>query len=180
MPSSLDSSVGSFVFVRHAEPVVERGSPPEEWELSHEGIGAIAHAAKNLRRLDLSGLVTSDEVKAQQTARLLGRLLAIEVRVDSRLHEVRRPWIEEDFHQEVVNYLNGQVTRDWESLDSVGARMETAIAEATAGAQVGIVAHGTAMAVVLGARGLVGSVSFWEQLTMPDAWLVETATLRRL
>ena len=87
--------------LRHAEPTIRRGLPPEGWELSLFGKETTARMSSALQPLDLSTLVTSDEVKSIQTTEILGLNLGIGVRIDSRLGEVRRPWIKSGVRQQV-------------------------------------------------------------------------------
>lgn len=164
---------GSLVLVRHACPDMT-DHRPETWGLADDGIG-------DARRLGLAlqttisnraaTVVCSTEPKAVETAAALGFGA---VRTDARLCEVDRPWHDDrrDFVDAVHRYLTGTAVPGWEPLDDAVARFDSAVTEL--GDRAVVVSHGTVMAAWLG-RHIpdLDAVGFWEDLEMPDAWLVD-------
>jgi broad specificity phosphatase PhoE len=174
--------MGPFVLVRHAKPLRDSSVSPAEWHLDPTGRGAIAELADALRDLGLQGFRTSSEPKAVQTGRLLADSLKVPTEQDARLNEVRRPEVGSDaaFTEAANSYLTGALGPDWESQGSVAQRMRHAVADALAIGFVGVISHGTAMSLYLEHLGLVHAQDFWIQLTIPDAWLIDGRTIRRL
>ena len=96
------------------------------------------------------------------------------VRSDGRLCEVDRPWYDDrhEFVDAVHRYLTGTAVPGWEPLDDAAARFESAITELDDSAIV--VSHGTVMSAWLSRQiPELDAVGFWENLKMPDAWLVD-------
>lgn len=164
---------GSLVLVRHARPDMT-DHRPETWGLAEDGIDDARHLGLSLRSViskEASTVVCSTERKAVETAVALG---FGGVRADERLREVDRPWYgdQHEFVDAVHRYLTGRVVAGWESLDDAAARFDSAIIDV--GDSAVVVSHGTVMSAWLGQRipGL-DAVGFWEDLEMPDAWLVD-------
>ncbi len=167
------------VLIRHAEPVVDAHVLPEIWELSNAGRAAARHFASRLTKAGLARLVTSPEVKAVQTAEILGSTLGLTIGIDPRLHEVRRPWTPAHPRREVGRYLEGADLEGWEPLEVVRRRVAAALEDAGEDL-VGYVTHGTAMAALFAGSNVVDAWRFWSELRMPDAWKLSGVTLIRL
>lgn len=171
----------AVVLVRHAEPVVDAHVLPEIWELSSSGRSAARHLASRLARAGLTRLVTSPEVKAVQTAEILGTTLGLAIGVDARLHEVRRPWTPVHPRAEVGRYLAGDAIEGWEPLEVVCRRVAAALGDADAEeGLVGYVTHGTAMAAHVSTLAAGDPWRFWSELRQPDAWLCSPSSVSRL
>lgn len=79
------------------------------------------------------------------------------------------------------HYLTGVPVAGWESLDDAAARFGSAIADL--GESSIVVSHGTIMSAWLSEQiDDLDAVSFWDELQMPDAWLVDldNRTLHRI
>jgi broad specificity phosphatase PhoE len=164
---------GSLVLVRHARPDMT-DHRPETWGLTDDGLD-------DARRLGLalgttisngaSTVVCSAEPKAVETAVALGFGA---VRSDERFCEVDRPWHDDphEFVDAVHRYLRGAAVPGWEPLDDAASRFQSAITEL--GHSTVVVSHGTVMSAWL-SRQIpdLDAVGFWENLEMPDAWLVD-------
>lgn len=59
-------------------------------------------------------------------------------------------------------------------------RMVEAVGEVATAGLVGVVSHGTAIAVFFAAQGLSDANSFWTNMTLPDAWLIEASSVKRI
>lgn len=109
--------------------------------------------------------------KAVETAVALG---VGAVRSDERLREVERRWYDDrrEFEDAVHRYLSGAVVPGWEPLDDAVARFGSVITEL--GDDTVVVSHGTVMSAWLDRQiPDLDAVAFWEDLAMPDAWLVD-------
>ncbi|HUG08053.1 MAG TPA: histidine phosphatase family protein [Acidimicrobiia bacterium] len=160
MPSST-----SLVLVRHALPVVDRDSAPQDWPLSDQ---CRSDAQALARLLDLPAdthVVSSDEVKAKQTAEAFSN----EIVIDRRLREVGRPWVEGDYESVARRWLEGERVDGWESRSDVVGRMTEAVEEAIArfGSGVCLVSHGLAISVLVAGLADVDPVEIWSQLRFP-------------
>jgi broad specificity phosphatase PhoE len=144
---------------------------PGAWALSEDGVAEARRLGRLVRSVGVTTVVSSTERKAVATAEALG-LGA--VRTDERLCEVVRPWYEDEgsFRVAVHGFLSGDLTFGGESCAEAGARFDSAVVDLVGGAVV--VSHGTVMSAWLRLR-IPGfdPVGFWEQLRMPDAWLVD-------
>ena len=167
------SGTGSLVLVRHARPDMA-DHRPETWRLADD-------ASDDARRLGLAvrtviseracTVVCSTEPKAAETAVALGVGV---VRSDERLREVERRWYDNrrEFEDAVHRYLTGRAVPGWEPLDDAVARFGSVITELGGGTVV--VSHGTVMSAWLDRQiPDLDAVAFWEDLEMPDAWLVD-------
>ena len=147
---------------------------PETWGLADDGIDDARRLGLALRGVISKGdstVVCSTEPKAVETAVALG---VGAVRSDERLREVDRPWYDDqhEFVDAVHRYLTGRAVSGWEPLGDAAARFDSAITEL--GDRAVVVSHGTVMSAWLSQQipGL-DAVGFWEDLEMPDAWLVD-------
>lgn len=80
-------------FVRHGETVCNREhihQPPSS-PLSDLGRDQALTAGEFLRKMNVDHIITSDYVRAQETARIIGSILGIRPIDNSLFHEVRRP-----------------------------------------------------------------------------------------
>ena len=147
---------------------------PGRWALASDGIEDARRLGLSLRDVVADGAVTvvcSTERKAIETAEALG---VGNVHHDQRLREVDRPWydVERSFEVAVRQYLTGVPMPGWESLDDAVARFGSAISDLDDACIV--VSHGTVMSAWLGQQiPDLDAVSFWDELQMPDAWLVD-------
>ncbi len=164
---------GSLVLVRHARPAMT-DRRPETWGLADDGVDDARRLGLALRTVSSTRsatVVCSIEPKAVETAAALG---VGAVRSDARLGEVDRPWHDDrhEFVDAVHRYLRGAAVAGWEPLDDAAARFGSAITEL--GDSAVVVSHGTVMSAWL-SRQIpdLDAVGFWENLEMPDAWLVD-------
>ncbi|MFP3882026.1 MAG: histidine phosphatase family protein [Actinomycetota bacterium] len=157
----------ALVLIRHAMPIIDRQVPSNRWSLSDEGR---RNAETLARRLDLPGdtlVVSSDELKARQTAEAVSQSFA----VDPRLAEVSRPWVENEYEITARWWLQGEDVAGWEPRASVVRRTTEALGEATTrtGSTVCVVSHGLAISTLVGEVTGADPVEFWAQLQFPDS-----------
>lgn len=151
-------------------PIVDRRVSPGNWTLSEKG----RRDAETLAgRLDLPGdalVLSSDEVKARQTAETFSKAFA----VDPRLREVDRPWVEDEYERIARRWLRGEDAARWEPQASVVRRMVEVMGEAnTRGSTVCVVSHGLAISALMADLADVDPVEFWSQLQFPDSVTID-------
>ena len=155
-----------LVLVRHAVAVVDRDIATNGWPLSDQGR---SDAEALARLLDLPAdthVVSSDELKARQTA----EAFSSEIDIDRRLREVDRPWVEDDYESVARWWLEGERVDGWESRSDVVGRMTEAVEEATSRFDSGVclVSHGLAISILVSEFDGVDPVEVWSQLQFPD------------
>lgn len=162
-----------ILFVRHAKPVALPHVDSTMWRLTPEGRRATRALAGCFDVPADVALVSSEELKALETAEELGTVHGIEVTIDD-VHEVRRPWRsgDEEYKALARRYLGGEPIADWEPRQAVVERMSAAIDRVRARAPFAIVVtHGLALTTYLASvLGEHDAIPFWEGLAMPDAW----------
>ncbi len=159
------------LFIRHAMPAVDKTVSSRQWPLSDEGRQAAQNLAKGLQLPENIYVVSSDEVKAKETA----AAFSDRVFVDSRVQEVSRPWTRGDYKRIARDWLSGEPVEGWEPRQAVIERMSEAIEETVEEADdlVVVVTHGLAMSTYISSVSQVDSVSFWFDLGFPDARLLD-------
>lgn len=148
-----------------------QGQRPQEWPLSDQGR---SDAQALARQLDLPAdthVVSSDELKARQTAGAFSH----EIDIDRRLREVHRPWVEGDYEPVARQWLAGEGVDGWESRSDVIGRMGEAVnaAATRAATAVCLVSHGLAISVLVAGLAEVDPVEFWSRLQFPDYVMVD-------
>ena len=161
-----------LVLIRHAQPLVTAGTPPDQWPLTEEGSHDARLLGRGLAADSISTVVfTSPELKARQTAALA--FPAVAVHVLERLREVERPWYAEpdELNLAAARYLRGEVVEGWERRQDVIARLSSLMPGGTPGERVVIVSHGILMTTWIHHEiGLEYPYRFWSDLRLPDAW----------
>ena len=79
-----------LILVKHSLPEVRPEIPPAEWVLGEEGRRRCIPLAAVLARYAPDGLISSQEPKAAETARLAAQALDLPVHTFPNLHEHRR------------------------------------------------------------------------------------------
>lgn len=163
----------SVLLVRHAEPVVDASVHPAEWALTPVGLTAARTLGQKLAgELGRRIVAASGERKSLETAAaMMGNV--DDVLLDGRLGEVRRPWMETGHREAVWAYLGGAQLPGWETRGEAVTRFRECI-EALPSGDVALVTHGTVMTLFVASvvSGL-DAPTFWSQLTMPDAWMLD-------
>jgi broad specificity phosphatase PhoE len=171
-----------LVLVRHAMPDMEPEVPAGGWQLGDDGRAAARELASALPQAPF--VVTSDEPKAQQTARELVAVRGGTLTVEPRLAETRRPhaW-DARFAELARQFVAGRQHDGWEPHDAMVGRFDAAVREALAASRsrpVVAVTHGQALTLWLRSVGAVDDAPrFWSELAFPDAWTVTLERSRR-
>jgi broad specificity phosphatase PhoE len=164
--------VTRLILVRHAPPLVEDGTPADQWPLTEQGRHDAGALGRRLADATTTAIVlTSPERKARDTAAVA--FPSVVARVRPTLREVARAWYAEPdvFAAAAAHYLNGDVVAGWEPREDVLARLGPLLADLTPAVRLVVVSHGLLMTTWLDHQiGLEDPYSFWSQLRMPDAW----------
>ncbi|HEU4324614.1 MAG TPA: histidine phosphatase family protein [Roseiflexaceae bacterium] len=166
-----------LLLIRHAAPAVAEGAAPHRWPLSEDGRRAAVAFAPRVGLYRPTALVASEEPKARETAELIGEQLGIPATTAPGLHEHRRgpsPWLGRDAWEaqiarlfaEPETLVFGEETAAQAQGRFVGAVER--VLEAHREGNVGVVAHGTVITLLLAARFGIEPLPFWRALAMPD------------
>ncbi|MGE3574224.1 MAG: histidine phosphatase family protein [Dehalococcoidia bacterium] len=163
--------------MRHAMPDVEPGVASKLWglgEAGREDCVLLAHALPE----GVSSIWSSDERKAKETADVIGLRLGLPVSTDERFAEVDRPSVwDRDYREVAAGYLSGRDEPGWEARASVVSRFSEAIDFAGQSSELPVVvSHGLATTLWLASRTGINSEPWWRELTLPDAWQIDTTT----
>ncbi len=168
-----------LVLIRHAQPNVDPSIPAARWPLAQDGRAAAMWLGEELRAFDIEQLVSSEEPKAAGTAEAIAAALDVPWSTVPNLGEHGRealPWLGADA-------WHAQLKRFFETPDELVFGLETAAQALTrfAGAvdearkmsqcvsgRLGIVSHGTVMALYIARLRDESPYSIWRNLKMPD------------
>ena len=171
----------TLILVRHSESKVQANLPPQEWRLTSRGRRLCLPLASKVATHSPNLILTSKEVKAQTTGKILAELLALNCQTAPGLHEHLREKGEildldawfiriSDFFQNPNRLVFGL-----ETANQAKERFITAIhavMEQHQGGNVTVVTHGTVMSLYY--QELTGKdpYEFWRQLGLPGFYTV--------
>ena len=163
------------VLIRHSEPEVDAELPAWEWRLSAEGIERCERMASDMERFLPATLLSSPEIKAMQTAEVIGAKLGLKPSARDGLRERRRParfLPAEEFHRNAREFFDnpGIAASGGESRERVAERIESEIRLALAENPTGnvlLVTHGMAMTGFLGRHNCIDAYGVWNYLGLP-------------
>jgi broad specificity phosphatase PhoE len=164
------------LLVRHSLPGLDPSQPAEEWRLSEEGRRRCGPLAVRLRDHSPTGIVSSTELKARETAELIGEELGLAVRESAGLRETERrtvPWLETEELQRGIRALFArpdEVVFGEESASAALARFSAAVDGLDEGTVV--VTHGTVISLYVAARTGRDAFELWSRLGLPDLVVV--------
>jgi len=169
-----------LILVKHSAPTIEPERDAREWQLSAVGRERCGPLAESLRAYLPAKLFCSDEVKANQTAQILGEILRLSPHTMPDLHEHDRrgvPYHErvEDFEAAVRQFFNQPDQRVYgnESAHEALTRFSQAIDQVLAATPINenaiVVAHGTVITLYVAAQHRMDPFAFWKSLKLPSA-----------
>ncbi|MBL6938742.1 MAG: histidine phosphatase family protein [Alphaproteobacteria bacterium] len=170
-------------------PRIEEGVPAADWTLSPEGVAAAAALAAQLTRFDFRAIASSGEPKAVGTATAIAQALKLPVEIDDDFAETSRRTVGFLTRAQIDSGIRrlfenpSEIVYGEESADAACARFAAAIErQLQKGADdIAVVTHGTILSVYLGRTGAVADVfAFWKSLKLPDAILLDGASVERL
>lgn len=168
----------ALILVRHGRPKIDPDMPPTTWPLCPEGREAVEKLAAALDDFRPTGLVSSPEPKALETAQILGQRLGLTVEADAGLHEHKRQHLsfgtEQEFRQRIAAVFANptQAVHGGETAHEACERLAAALAKHQ-GAPLVAVTHGTVLSLYLGWKLGCDAHDLWRSLHMPDAFVLD-------
>jgi broad specificity phosphatase PhoE len=147
-----------LILIKHAAPQVEADVPPEQWHLSEEGKDRCAALARAVAPLAPVVVVSSEELKAVETAEVVARELGVPHHAAPDLHEHDRSNVPQLRSAEFISMMEllfrrpGELVLGKETAVAALSRFESALDEVIGERQEGnvaVVSHGTVIALLL-------------------------------
>jgi broad specificity phosphatase PhoE len=166
-----------LILVRHSISQTDPNQPADQWGLSEEGRQHCPQLAEQLAPYRPDIIITSTELKAQETGRLVGEQLNVPVQTAANLHEHKRGnvgWFENkaEFEAQVGRFFAepGELVFGEETADQSHQRFAQAVAQVVRRypqQNIVIVTHGTVLSLFVGRTVELDPFSFWQRLGMP-------------
>lgn len=177
--------MAQLVLIKHSAVDIDAAVPPKEWPLNEQGRLLCRPLTSALRMHNLETLVSSEEPKAVETAQIIAKRLRVDARTAPDLDEHRRPFVDQpsEFERLMEHFFaeaNSRVLGD-ESANEALARFTDAINAVLAsepGRNVGIVSHGTVIALYAAPLLGIGAAALWKRLQAPSFVVIDTEEKR--
>lgn len=174
--------------IRHAAPAKDRAVPARDWALSPAGRADAERLAEMLApfapAIIIPGvpaaIISSDELKAQQTAQPLADRFSLPVEVMAGLHEHERriaDYLDDEMFQATMARFFAEpdtLVFGEETANQALARFARAVEDILAchpDGDIIIVTHGTVMSLFVAAHSIIKPMDFWWHLHLP-AWVI--------
>ena len=177
----------SVILIKHAEAVLTAEVTAEHWQLSDRGRQQCLPLADRLAPHSPSIILSSTEPKAIETGQLISRRLKLPFDTALGLHEHDRSNValvpREHFEQEMRRFFINphDLVYGRESAEETKSRFLASVArvcrENPAG-NLGLVTHGTVIALLLAAANQRDPFDLFRQLATPSFAIVEPGTWR--
>ena len=166
-----------LILVKHSQPQIIQDLPAAQWRLSDEGRRRNAVLAERLAAYQPAAVVASREPKAMETGYTVASILDTQFTTAEELHEHDRSdvgWLgAADFEAAVARFFAhptelvfGRETAD-QACERFAAAVDAAVAAHPSG-NLGLVAHGTVIALLVAARANVEPLPLWRRLGLPS------------
>ena len=176
-----------LVLIRHSAVVVEPGVLAARWRLSKNGRFLSHHLADQLRPYRPTRFVTSDEAKAVETGRIMAAQLGLPCTIEADLHEHNRaglPFFEDKVAwKTAVSHFFAQPDQPVlgeETAVQARQRLERTISrlqQQYPDDKLAMVSHGRILtAFISGYNTAVDPYPFWQNLTLPCAFILNAAS----
>jgi broad specificity phosphatase PhoE len=182
------SAVRRLFLVRHAVPAKDCDVPARDWALSPSGHADAERLAEILTPFapaaifpdDPAAIISSEELKARQTAQPLADRLGLPVEVMAGLHEHERRTVgyldDETFQATMARFFAepdtlvfGEETAN-QALKRFTQAVEDTLARYPEG-DIAIFTHGTVISLFVAAHSIIKPMDFWWRLHLP-AWVI--------
>lgn len=168
----------ALILIRHAAPAQDPNVPPPQWSLSDEGRAAARALAAKLKHLAPVAAVSSPEIKAFETVRIITEGLGLEVATDPAFAELHRPkWPFSDtasFEARVARLLeNPHLSIEGaEPAGEAAARFSEGVFRHGARPLM-VGTHGTILAAYMGLETGRCDAELWKSLRLPEALVLD-------
>lgn len=177
-----------LILIRHSVPDIQPDLPANQWRLSAKGIERCAWLARQIDFFHPDRLISSEETKAIETAKILAEKLAIPMEKSPGLQEHARTTVpytsHADFEAKVAIFFNqsadlvfGEETAA-QALDRISVTIHT-ILDRHPGETLALITHGTVMALFVTAHNKMIAFDYWKSLSLP-AFTILDATTKKL
>ena len=167
----------NLLLIRHAETKQDPQIPSSQWHLTENAYKACENLAERLKPYKLSRIVSSEEVKASETGRVLAEQLSIPWETAPNLHEHERtgvPFMEQSVWSERLEafFKNpDDLILGNETGTQARRRFDSAVREVLENypdEPLAIVTHASVMSLFVAHCNEVNVFAFWQSLEMPD------------
>jgi broad specificity phosphatase PhoE len=171
-----------LILIKHASPRVDPNVASERWELSEQGRGSCVALAEAVRPYGPAVIVSSSELKAEQTAQLVAARLGLEVKPGADLYEHDRGNVPHMPGREFISMMEllfrrpGDLVLGDETADEAAERFGSAVEQVLAAhpeGNVAIVSHGTVIALLLSRHGAGRGFQIWREMGLPSIAVLE-------
>ncbi len=167
-----------LILVKHSVPKISPAVPAAEWSLSHEGRAHCKLLAESLIAYRPSVVITSKELKAVETGRIIAHALNLPFATTDGLHEHDRrnePFYDcaETFRKRVREMFEepSQLVMGNETADAAHERFAVAVRDVLENhptVNPVIVSHGTVITLLTARANGIEPFSFWKRLGLPS------------
>lgn len=166
-----------LVLVKHSLPEIDPRLPAAQWHLSNEGRRRARLLAAALVPYQVQEILSSQEPKAAETARIAAETLAVPVCLHPGLHEHLRQTIrymeKEQFEAHVRRFFScpQELVFGEETAAQAAGRFSRALDEALKGSttdSAAVVAHGTVISLYVSQVCGVDPFDLWKRLGLPS------------
>jgi len=175
-----------LILIKHAAPTLVAEVTAEHWQLSEAGRAQCVPLANRLRPHALTSIIASTEVKAIETGQLVARQLGLPFDTGLGLHEHDRSNIplvpRDEFEAHMADFFANPMDLLYgcETAHEAQSRMRNAVDRTLReypADTLGIVTHGTVMALLLAGPNHLDPFQLWLQLSTPSFAVVTTPDL---
>ena len=173
-------TAASLILVRHARPKIDPDIAPSKWDLCPDGRVAAARLAERLARFAPVAAVTSAELKAIETAKILAEALKIPLDVDPALGEHKRQHAsfgtEAEFQARIAEVFTHPhaPAPGGESAEQACERLTQALAQHKARPLLAVT-HGTVLSLYVAKLLGLDAHDLWRNLHTPDAFVFDAS-----
>jgi broad specificity phosphatase PhoE len=166
-----------LILIKHASPQVQADRPPERWPLSDEGQAKCARLAYLVAAYSPSVVVSSEEMKAEETGRIVAEAIGVPHHTAADLHEHDRSNVPQLRSAEFISLMELLFRRPQELVlgkeTAVAAlsRFESALDEVLIEHPEGnlaVVSHGTVIALLLEKLDKRRGFDVWRAMKLPS------------
>jgi broad specificity phosphatase PhoE len=178
--------MAKLILVKHAAPQVVPDLPPVQWHLSEEGRARCDTLAQAIHPFAPAVVVSSEELKAKETAEIVGTRLGVPHHSAPDLHEHDRSNVPHMASREFISMVElffrrpGELVLGNETAVAALSRFRSAVDEVLLehpGGNVAVVSHGTVIALLLESLGGRRGFDVWRAMKLPSFAVLNTPDL---
>jgi broad specificity phosphatase PhoE len=178
---SADQPNKTLILIRHSLSKLDPNLPPQQWGLTDQGRERCIPLASQLERYKPEILITSIELKANQTGKIVANKLGIHCEIAAGLHEHDREpgriLHQDKWRQQISSFFSnpdslifGKETAN-QALERFSEAVES-IMKSCSHTTIAIASHGTVMSLLYGKISGANPFNFWQKLRLPAFYVV--------